>query len=173
MCELLIDHFGVSCEFSFCKNNCSNHGTCNTTSSICTCIGGWIGTDCSINSHVLEMKNIKASVRVIGTIFVFLVPIALIASSYVGKIARFDGYLFLIFEIFQFIGLTSLMGTNSPPVYLKFSSFFQWSNFLFNTEDHTDISVLTSVSQPVISSALEEERILLYKYIDISFVDNL
>ncbi len=122
------------------------------------------------------MNNIKESVRAIGTLFVFVVPIVLIISSYTVKLSYFGGYFFLIFEIFQFIGLTSLIGTNSPPLYLKFSSFFEWSNFLFTTSETveaTDGTLMITNVADLIGSAFEEERVLLYKHIGISFVDNL
>jgi len=151
-------------------NNCSNHGNCNSTSSMCTCVGGWTGSDCSSNVHVAELLKIKETTRIIGTLFVFIVPIALTASSYLMSASYFGGYFFLIIEIMQFIGLTSLIGTNSTPLYLKFSTFFTWSNFLFSTTEGSSISIIYNEVMP--KGAYEEERYLMMQSIGISFIDN-
>ncbi|KAM9988047.1 hypothetical protein ACTFIZ_003405 [Dictyostelium cf. discoideum] len=34
-----------------CPNDCSNHGTCNSNSGICSCTGDWSGFDCSSKSN--------------------------------------------------------------------------------------------------------------------------
>jgi len=42
----------LDCSTAFCLNNCSSHGTCDTTISppSCDCYNGFIGADCSISS---------------------------------------------------------------------------------------------------------------------------
>ncbi|EFC47693.1 predicted protein [Naegleria gruberi] len=173
LCECDADHFGDACQFWLCKNNCTQHGFCNTTTSLCSCVGAWTERDCGVNSNVVEMGKIKESSRIIGTLFVFLVPISLVIGSYYVTYSYFGGYFFLIVEIFQFIGITSLIGSNSPALYLKYSSFFEWSNFLFSTAESAVVQSAAVEIGDIVVRSVEEERLLLYKLIGISFIDNL
>eukprot|EP00808_Paulinella_micropora_P022825 g77586.t1 len=54
VCSPLTQTFGEHCELGLCPNNCSDHGSCDHLSRVCTCQIGWKSTDCAKRMTGLE-----------------------------------------------------------------------------------------------------------------------
>ncbi|KAL9649624.1 hypothetical protein ABK040_003301 [Willaertia magna] len=139
ICECDNQHYGPDCQFSFCKNNCTGHGFCNHTTAVCTCFENWMEDDCSKNRHLMDMQSIVKIVKLFGNLNVFLLPLGLTIFSYFISNFGIGGFCFVIFDILQFIGMSNFFASyNDPPLYLKFTMFFNWSNFLFDITNNNN-----------------------------------
>merc|ERR1711871_102624 len=47
-CRCTAPFFGNRCQLKQCPNDCSNHGSCNTTVGVCKCAPGFADDDCSL-----------------------------------------------------------------------------------------------------------------------------
>jgi len=65
-CTVTAAYVALTCPGS--PEQCSGHGTCDTTTGLCTCAGGFAGTDCSVNTATTTLGIVTPTSPVSGQV---------------------------------------------------------------------------------------------------------